>query len=70
MERRITAVTLANPCPHILKYAHFGIEESYVALSYLGDQIKRWFVDRQTLADSDRRSIWWTGVRRKQGRLP
>jgi glucose-1-phosphate cytidylyltransferase len=38
---------------HILKlYAHFGIEDFYIALGYLGDEIKRYFVDRQTLAGS------------------
>jgi glucose-1-phosphate cytidylyltransferase len=38
---------------HILKhYAHFGIDEFYVALGYLGDEIKRYFVDRQTLSGS------------------
>src|SRR5216683_3341378 len=38
---------------HILKhYAHFGVNEFYVALGYLGDEIKRYFVDRQTLGGS------------------
>src|SRR5712671_987450 len=38
---------------HILKhYAHFGIDEFYIALGYLGDEIKRYFVDRQTLGGS------------------
>jgi glucose-1-phosphate cytidylyltransferase len=33
-------------------YAHFGVSEFYVALGYLGDEIKRYFVDRQTLGGS------------------
>jgi glucose-1-phosphate cytidylyltransferase len=38
---------------HILKhYSHFGINEFYVALGYLGDEIKRYFIDRQRLAGS------------------
>src|SRR5882724_1143221 len=38
---------------HILKhYAHFDVTEFYVALGYLGDEIKRYFVDRQTLGGS------------------
>jgi glucose-1-phosphate cytidylyltransferase len=38
---------------HILKhYSHFGIDEFYIALGYLGDAIKRYFVDRQTLGGS------------------
>jgi glucose-1-phosphate cytidylyltransferase len=38
---------------HILKhYSHFGINEFYIALGYLGDEIKRYFVDRQRLAGS------------------
>ena len=38
---------------HILKhYSHFGINEFYVALGYLGDEIKRYFVDRQRLEGS------------------
>jgi glucose-1-phosphate cytidylyltransferase len=38
---------------HILKhYAHYGIDDFYVALGYLGDEIKRYFIDRQTLAGS------------------
>jgi glucose-1-phosphate cytidylyltransferase len=38
---------------HILKhYAHFGIDEFCIALGYLGDEIKRYFVDRQTLGGS------------------
>jgi len=38
---------------HILRhYAHFGIDEFYIALGYLGDEIKRYFVDRQTLGGS------------------
>src|SRR5258707_4346156 len=38
---------------HILKhYSHFGIDEFYVALGYLGDEIKRYFLDRQTLGGS------------------
>jgi glucose-1-phosphate cytidylyltransferase len=40
---------------HILKiYAHHGIEEFIVALGYLGDEIKRYFVDRQALGGSMR----------------
>ncbi len=38
---------------HILKhYSHFGLNEFYVALGYLGDEIKRYFVDRQRLEGS------------------
>jgi glucose-1-phosphate cytidylyltransferase len=38
---------------HILKhYSHFGINEFYVALGYLGDEIKRYFIDRQRLEGS------------------
>jgi glucose-1-phosphate cytidylyltransferase len=38
---------------HILKhYSHFGIDEFYIALGYLGDEIKRYFVDRHTLGGS------------------
>jgi glucose-1-phosphate cytidylyltransferase len=38
---------------HILKhYSHFGVNEFYVALGYLGDEIKRYFIDRQTLGGS------------------
>jgi glucose-1-phosphate cytidylyltransferase len=38
---------------HILKHcAHFGIDEFCIALGYLGDEIKRYFVDRQTLSGS------------------
>ena len=38
---------------HILKhYAHFGVSDFVVALGYLGDEIKRYFVDRQHLDGS------------------
>jgi len=38
---------------HILKhYSHFGVNEFYIALGYLGDEIKRYFVDRHTLGGS------------------
>jgi glucose-1-phosphate cytidylyltransferase len=38
---------------HILKhYAHFGVSDFVVALGYLGDEIKRYFVDRQRLGGS------------------
>src|SRR5260370_39996971 len=38
---------------HILKhYSHFGNDEFYIALGYLGDEIKRYFVDRQRLSGS------------------
>lgn len=38
---------------HILKhYSHFGVKEFVVALGYLGDEIKRYFVDRQRLDGS------------------
>jgi glucose-1-phosphate cytidylyltransferase len=38
---------------HILKhFSHFGIHEFYIALGYLGDEIKRYFLDRRRLAGS------------------
>jgi glucose-1-phosphate cytidylyltransferase len=38
---------------HILKhYSHYAVNEFYIALGYLGDEIKRYFVDRQTLGGS------------------
>jgi glucose-1-phosphate cytidylyltransferase len=38
---------------HILKhYAHYGVNDFVVALGYLGDEIKRYFVNRQRLDGS------------------
>jgi glucose-1-phosphate cytidylyltransferase len=38
---------------HVLKiYARHGISDFYIALGYLGDEIKRYFIDRQTLGGS------------------
>jgi glucose-1-phosphate cytidylyltransferase len=38
---------------HVLRiYAHHGVSDFYIALGYLGDEIKRYFIDRQTLGGS------------------
>src|SRR5579864_293029 len=38
---------------HILKhFSHFGIHDFYIALGYLGDEVKRYFLDRRRLAGS------------------
>jgi glucose-1-phosphate cytidylyltransferase len=50
---------------HILKhYAHFGIDEFCIALGYLGDEIKRYFVDRQTLGGSMLVDLCWGTIER------